>query len=149
MTSERKIAANRRNSMKSTGPRTAWGKTRVRRNALRHGLAAEILRHPTISAAENDLTNAICGKDADPIARHRAQKFAACEIVLRRVRATRAKIFEQLSRVSAGDLNSLRTRSELVVKSSASLFEQLRRLERYERRAFSMQARSMRISFKK
>jgi hypothetical protein len=39
-TSERKIAANRRNARRSTGPRTAEGKLRPRRNALRHGLSA-------------------------------------------------------------------------------------------------------------
>jgi hypothetical protein len=41
MATERQIAANRRNAERSTGPRTAAGKERSRRNALRHGLAAE------------------------------------------------------------------------------------------------------------
>ena len=41
MASEAQIAANRRNGAKSTGPRTARGKTAVGRNALRHGLTAE------------------------------------------------------------------------------------------------------------
>ena len=41
MTTWRQIAANRRNAAKSTGPRTAVGKRRSRRNALRHGLCAE------------------------------------------------------------------------------------------------------------
>ena len=39
MTSARKIAANRRNAVKSTGPRGAAAKHRTRRNAERHGLA--------------------------------------------------------------------------------------------------------------
>ena len=34
-----KIAANRRNARRSTGPRSAAGKARARRNAFRHGLA--------------------------------------------------------------------------------------------------------------
>ena len=33
----RKAAANRRNAQKSTGPRTAAGKRRVARNAIKHG----------------------------------------------------------------------------------------------------------------
>ena len=42
-TSQRRIEANRRNSQRSTGPRTAAGKNIVRRNALQHGLTAEKL----------------------------------------------------------------------------------------------------------
>ncbi len=40
MTSRAKIAANRRNALKSTGPRTRSGKVRSSRNALTHGLTA-------------------------------------------------------------------------------------------------------------
>jgi hypothetical protein len=39
MASPAKIAANRRNARRSTGPRSAAGKARARRNAFRHGLA--------------------------------------------------------------------------------------------------------------
>lgn len=40
MTSERKVAANRANAARSTGPRTDDGKAVACRNALRHGLFA-------------------------------------------------------------------------------------------------------------
>jgi hypothetical protein len=41
MTSIKQIEANRRNSLKSTGPRTEAGKQASRCNAVRHGLTAE------------------------------------------------------------------------------------------------------------
>lgn len=40
MASEKQIAANRTNAARSTGPRTASGKARASKNALRHGFAA-------------------------------------------------------------------------------------------------------------
>ena len=43
MTSEAKIVANRRNALKSTGPKTERGKERARLNALRHGMTAKQL----------------------------------------------------------------------------------------------------------
>jgi hypothetical protein len=41
MTSLKQIEANRRNALKSTGPKTEPGKRQSRRNAVRHGLTAE------------------------------------------------------------------------------------------------------------
>lgn len=41
MTTLRQIESNRRNALKSTGPKTENGKQRASRNAVRHGLTAE------------------------------------------------------------------------------------------------------------
>jgi hypothetical protein len=41
MTSYRQVGANRRNALKSTGPKTEGGKQVSRCNAVRHGLTAE------------------------------------------------------------------------------------------------------------
>ena len=49
MTSYRQIEANRRNALKSTGPKTEGGKQVSRCNAVRHGLTAE-----TVSSALED-----------------------------------------------------------------------------------------------
>ena len=40
-TSQKKIEANRRNALQSTGPTTREGKRAVRHNALKHGLLAQ------------------------------------------------------------------------------------------------------------
>src|SRR6266436_4865247 len=50
MTSLKQIEANRRNSLKSTGPKTETGKQASRCNAVRHGLTAETV----IGALEDD-----------------------------------------------------------------------------------------------
>jgi hypothetical protein len=46
MTSVRQIEANRRNALRSTGPKTDTGKQRASQNAVRHGLTAETVIVP-------------------------------------------------------------------------------------------------------
>ena len=52
MTSIKQTEANRRNALKSTGPRTPEGKAAVRLNALRHGLCARTAVLPNENAEE-------------------------------------------------------------------------------------------------
>ena len=67
MTSEAKIAANRRNAQRSTGPRTAPAKARVRRNALRHGLAALVVGDQAVATEVGRVAAAICGPGRDAL----------------------------------------------------------------------------------
>jgi len=46
MNSLRPIESNRRNALRSTGPKTEPGKQRGSRNAVRHGLTAETVIEP-------------------------------------------------------------------------------------------------------
>jgi hypothetical protein len=77
MTSFRQIEANRRNALKSTGPKTEAGKQQSRRNAVRHGLTAETVIG-TLEDAEDyrDFEAAV-------IADYDAQSAVERELVLR------------------------------------------------------------------
>src|SRR6516164_4940136 len=77
MSSYRQIDANRRNALRSTGPRTEAGKQQSRRNALRHGLTAE-----TIIGLLEDAED-YTAFEAAIIADYDAQSAVERELVLR------------------------------------------------------------------
>ena len=77
MTSYRQIEANRRNGLKSTGPKTEAGKHSSRRNALRHGLTAE-----TVIGILEDVED-YRAFEAAIIADYDAQSAVERELVLR------------------------------------------------------------------
>jgi hypothetical protein len=65
MISARKLAANRANALKSTGPRTAAGKARAAQNARRHGLRAAVLADGGFTDEVKDLARLMAGKGAN------------------------------------------------------------------------------------
>jgi hypothetical protein len=77
MTSIKQIEANRRNSLKSTGPKTETGKRASRCNAVRHGLTAETVVG-TLEDAED-----YKGFEAAVTADYDAQSAVERELVLR------------------------------------------------------------------
>jgi hypothetical protein len=136
MASDSKIAANRRNSRRSAGPRTVTGKLTVSRNALRHGLAAATLRDSGIATEVDRLATAIAGENADAVHREQALIIAESELSLLRVRAVRTNILEQML-ATEGSSRGDRANAVLPGVIGGAYLDQLRRLERYERRAFS------------
>ena len=54
MISERQLEANRRNALRSTGPKTTEGKSNSSRNNLRHGLTGHINLLPTEDREAHD-----------------------------------------------------------------------------------------------
>jgi hypothetical protein len=147
MTSDRKIAANRRNSQQSTGPRSVQAKQRIRRNALRHGFRAVALRSPATSAEVDRLATAICGKDAHPADREQALTIAESELILMRVRAARVDVIEQMLPI-AGTQEPEGTRSAPhEPANNLSRLKQLMTLDGYERRALSRRKRALRSLF--
>jgi hypothetical protein len=107
MTSVKQIEANRRNSLKSTGPKTDAGKRTARCNAVRHGLTAE-----TVIGALEDAED-YKGFEAAITADYDAQSAVEREFVLRLAsllwRLRRATTIETgLFEIQADHLNNFR-----------------------------------------
>ena len=126
MVSETLRRANRRNAAQSTGPRSATGKARVRRNALRHGLRAIRLDEPRARAEVQRIVRMLCPGDADPRCVDQAMTIAECHVMLSRVRAARVAMIERIQDVGRADAECF-----------CQVMDALRRLDRYERRAFT------------
>ena len=77
MTSYRQIEANRRNALKSAGPKTEAGKQASRRNAIRHGLTGETVITALEDAEDYKAFEAAITADYD------AQSAVERELVLR------------------------------------------------------------------
>ena len=77
MTSVKQFEANRRNSLKSTGPKTEAGKQAARCNAVRHGLTAETVIGGLEDAEDYKAFEAAITADYD------AQSAVERELVLR------------------------------------------------------------------
>jgi hypothetical protein len=77
MTSQKRIDANRRNALLSTGPCTEEGKQRSRENAYRHGLTAETVIVGIEDAADYSAFEAEIVADYDP------QSVVECELTCR------------------------------------------------------------------
>jgi len=97
MTSERKIASNRRNARLSTGPRTPAARKRATRNALRHGLAASAASDHIISAEVERLAIVLAGEKPQPARLELARIAAEAAVTLVRVRTARVDLVNQVA----------------------------------------------------
>jgi hypothetical protein len=92
--SEKQIAANRANALKSTGPRTAAGRATSSRNAYRHGLSVPVA--PDSERVES-LARAIAGETDQPEAARAdqleaARALAVAQLELKRIREARVAV---------------------------------------------------------
>lgn len=150
MSSARKIASNRRNTVSSTGPRTATGKLRSSRNALRHGLAISVALDPAYAQDIERLANTIAGETSDKARLALSRVAAEAELELSRVRAYRISLIN--SELAAIDREAKNGSSDADTKDQATSYNEalvrtidhLDPLERYERRAFSRRKRAFR-----
>ena len=102
MTTERQIAANRKNARKSTGPRSEAGKHRSRDNAFRHGLTAGRLIPRCEDGDEYRAFEAAVTAEFAPrtvIQFELAQRLALLLWRLRRATAIEAGLFDIQSRM--------------------------------------------------
>jgi hypothetical protein len=97
MATERQIAANRRNSRKSTGPRSGAGKKRAGRNAYRHGLTLGVGSTAAFEKELDNLVRNIAGDTEDAIMLERARAVAEAELDLARVRRAKVALIERAS----------------------------------------------------
>ena len=116
MTSYRQIEANRRNALKSTGPKTEAGKRVLRCNAARHGLTAETVIGALEDAEDYKAFEAAITADYD------AQSAVERELVLRLAsllwRLRRATTMETgLFEIQAGHLRDCRQSRQLLPDS--------------------------------
>ena len=98
MTSARKISSNRANARSSTGSKTAKGRGRSARNALRHGLSLPVLSDPTLSQEVAALARQIAGAHAASEIQELACRIAEAQVDLRRVRGLRNDLISRALR---------------------------------------------------
>ena len=86
MASKRQIRANRANARASTGPKSAAGKARAARNALRHGLAIAVFDDARWVSEVEVLARRIAGENTDAELLSICRKVAQAQIDLHRIR---------------------------------------------------------------
>lgn len=131
MSSDRQIAANRANARRSTGPRTAVGRIRASRNALRHGLARPLPSDPALAARVMALTAVLTEPDPTDAAASLshpifATQFAEAQLELIRIRSARVAAIAAVCRA----------------RFDAAPVGRLRSFERYERLARARRGRA-------
>ena len=95
MTSKRQVLANRKNSLKSTGPKTGEGKATVSKNALKHGLTSECVLIPGENAEAFEAFQKALLEDLAPVGNVEAlyaEWFIAHAWRLRRVGRMEAEV---------------------------------------------------------
>jgi hypothetical protein len=128
MTSYRQIEANRRNALRSTGPKTESGKHVSRCNALRHGLTAETIICALEDAEDYKAFEAAITADYDAqsaVERELVLRLASILWRLRRAAAMETGLFE----IQAEHLSDYRQNRQPLTDYRDVIHEVLRRAD--------------------
>ena len=96
MTTERQVAANRRNARRSTGPRSRGGKERTGRNSYRHGLTARLVTTKEHTKRVENLARKIAAEATDFVILEYARAAAEAEFGIARVRQAKVALIERM-----------------------------------------------------
>jgi hypothetical protein len=128
MTSYRQIEANRRNALKSTGPKSEEGKQASRCNALRHGLTAETVIGSLEDAEDYKAFEVAITADYDAVSaveRELVLRLASILWRLRRATTMETGLFE----IQADHLHNYRENRQLLSDSRDVIDTLLRRAD--------------------
>jgi hypothetical protein len=133
MATERQIAANRKNALRSKGPSSRAGIARAADNAHRHGLAAT--PSPAVLQQVKQLALEIAGDAASAARRKKGREVAHAALDLARVKEVRIAIFNRALAEQNGSAwpGSLRR-----------VIPELLKLDRYDSRALARRNRALR-----
>src|SRR5262245_28662360 len=144
MTSPAKIAANRRNAQRSTGPRSAAGKASARRNAFRCGLATPASLYHVAMARIDDLVFALTRDFPSKLELELATLAAEAQAEIERVLQAKVSVVNRAYAHLRDEGGRLLSAGERVALAFAGKTEILMACERYERRAISRRNRALR-----
>jgi len=134
VTSAARIAANRANARKSTGPKTVAGKARVSRNAQRHGLSRPLFCEGAFTPHVEALAREIAGQDACGERLALACNIAAAQLDFARIRIAKRDLQD------AANFGS----TDAQYPCDWSALTPLERLDRYEQRVVTRRRRAIR-----
>jgi hypothetical protein len=125
MATLKQIEANRRNAKRSTGPRTASGKSTSSHNALRHGLSLPLRMDGATMAEIDELARLLAHEEIDDTTA--TVEVAAAQVDLQRIQRIRRNVLAKI---------------DLAIATPKEL-QHLLAIDRYETRARTRRRRAL------
>ena len=142
MASPEKIAANRQNARRSTGPRTTAGKARALRNAFRHGLSIPVNRDHAYAVQIEELVDNFTDIAAAP--REIVRLAAETQLGVTRVQQARIETINRNLRQQSSSADDDLNDDARMAFAIVGILPRLPTFDRYEQRARSKAKKAMR-----